>query len=75
MELKRRIALLKTQIEGWFWRERCRIKRKKTKKEQGTKTIGYCTIPGIRDKFSDHTCLFGELKWPKPRANVGFIDV
>ena len=47
------------------------FRRKKAKE----RTIGYCTIPGIRDKFSDHTCLVGELKWPKPRANVGFIDV
>ena len=38
------------------------------------RTIGYCTRPGIRDKFSDHTCLVGELKWPKPRANVGFME-
>ena len=46
---------------------------KDKQREVKERTIGYCTRPGIRDKFSDHTCLIGELKWPEPRANVGVI--
>lgn len=53
----------------------CSYRKRAKDNKEGERTIGYCTKPGIRDKFSDHTCLVGDLEWPKPRANVGRIDV